>query len=135
MEMKILLDKSINSLNASILLKQEEHYASSVHCSYYSCVQLIRHILFNKLELDEKSFDNGKNTNQNGSHNHLLSVLSEYLHKSNIDVISLKSDFRIIKELRKNADYKQIIVFQNDCNNAYNLALRINNSLKTIYSI
>jgi len=133
--MTILLNKSKESIEASEFLKNENLFASSVHCSYYSCIQLMRHILFNIQNEDENTFDNGQNINQAGSHNYLLSILTNDLKNHEIDIRTFRNQFRNIKDLRKNADYKQLVILEIDCNNAYNLALKINRTLKNIYSI
>lgn len=36
--MKLLLNKSNDNINASELLKNEELYAPSIHCAYYSSI-------------------------------------------------------------------------------------------------
>ena len=131
--MKILLDKSKYSLQASEFLKKEELFASSVHCAYYSCIQLMRHILFNFLNKDENDFDNSQSNNKAGSHQNLLNTIIYNFYSKNIYANSFKNDFRVIKELRKKADYKQIVILEKDCKDALNLALKINNTLHQNY--
>ena len=133
--MKILLDKSKYSLQASEFLKNEELFASSVHCAYYSCIQLMRHILFNFLNKDENDFDNSQSNNKAGSHQNLLNTIIYNFYSNNINANSLKNDFKDIKDLRKNADYKQIVILEKDCKNALNLALKINNTLHQNYNL
>jgi len=133
--MDILLKKSASSLQASGLLKDEEHYASSVHCAYYSCIQLMRHILFNYYNEDETSFDSSENTNSAGSHIFLMNELTKRIPNRNFDSRNFKNNFRNIKNYRKNADYKQIVILPIDSNNAYKIALYINNTLKTTFQL
>ena len=133
--MKILLNKSNENLEASIFLKDEEFYSSSIHCAYYSCIQLMRYIIFNIHNIDEEEFDNNQNITNIGSHNYLLNEIISHLQYDKIDIRSLKNTFRNIKELRKNADYKQIKILLVDCNNAYDKANNLNKSLKSFYTL
>lgn len=133
--MNILLKKSTSSLEASSLLKDEEHFASSVHCAYYSCIQLMRHILFNCYNIDETIFDSSANTNSTGSHMYLMNELTKLIHGKNFEIREFKSNFRNIKYYRKKADYQQIVIFQKDSNNAYSIALNINRTLKKIHKL
>jgi hypothetical protein len=135
--MKILLEKSKSSIEASSLLKQEEHFASSIHCSYYSCIQLMRHILFNIHNEDEAYFDRSDKVKSKSSHEYLLNQVVLNLHKlgAKVDLNKFRNNFRDIKELRKNADYKQIRIFERECNIAYAGAKYINHALKDTYNL
>lgn len=133
--MKILLKKSASSLKASEFLKGKEHFASSIHCAYYSCIQLMRHILFNCYNENETIFDNSANTKSAGSHHFLMNELTRRIKSNNFDKNNFKQNFRNIKNYRKNADYKQIVISQVDSENAYNIALKINRTLKTTYQL
>ncbi|TAH04942.1 MAG: hypothetical protein EAZ15_00310 [Sphingobacteriales bacterium] len=126
--MDILLNKSKSSLEASTLLHAEELYASSVHCSYYSSVQLMRFVLFNKFEVEENEFDNRKEVKSSGSHNYLISFFRDKISKTIIPR-DFANNLRDLKKLRKNADYSQKIIIERDSLNARKLADITNNAL------
>ena len=127
--MRVLLDKSEESLEAANLLKDEELFASSVHCYYYSCIQLMRFILFYIYEIDEEDFDNRLTDN---SHNTLINEITNKIDYSVVNLNRFKADFRRIKYLRKDADYKQKLILKIDCNEAQKLARNISNTLKEV---
>ena len=73
------LYKSNTSLLAAEILTRD-FSNQSVHCSYYSCLQFIYHILFTQLNEEESDLNNGTRKNQyqnsllkklNGSPSHL----------------------------------------------------------------
>ena len=127
--MDILLNKSKASLEASTLLHDEELYASSVHCSYYSTVQLMRHVLFNIFGEDENEFDNRKEVKSAGSHNYLINFFRNKITKP-ISGRDFANGLRDLKELRKNADYKQKVILLSESKEARKLADITNNALK-----
>lgn len=127
--MDILLNKSESSLEASTLLHEEELYASSVHCSYYSSVQLMRHIIFNNFGEDEIDFDNKDEVRNHGSHNFLISFFKNRIYTS-ISKRDFGTHLRDLKELRKNADYKQKVILIGESRNAMRLSNIVNSALK-----
>ncbi len=121
--MNILLDKAKQNAEASLFLKEEEYFASSVHCSYYSCIQLMNHILFNVFNVDEAAFNNNENIKNNGSHNYLINQIC--LKAPRLATNKFKNDFRNLKALRKDADYNQVKILKVDCENAIHLAQKL----------
>ena len=133
--MKILLNKSENSLKASELLMNEDFFASSVHCAYYSCIQLMTHILFNIHKVDEKEFENILKDTKGSSHEILQNEITKEFYNKEFNVKIFKDKFRTIKKLRVISDYKQMNVFKQDSQIARNSAIIINNILKNAYNI
>jgi len=90
----------------------------------------MRHILFNRLGFSEKDFDD--NMQLSNSHNELINKIWE-----KITIDSDARDFKIkigsLKRMRKDADYKQIIIYQRDSEDAKQYATIINNNLKYIF--
>jgi hypothetical protein len=52
--MGILKDKSLESIGAAGVLIQAKCFASSIHCSYYSCLQYILDVFHEDLNISEK---------------------------------------------------------------------------------
>ncbi|HMR90131.1 MAG TPA: HEPN domain-containing protein [Saprospiraceae bacterium] len=119
--MQILLDKSKANIDAAELLHQDEFYAPSVHCSYYSCIQLMRHLIFNKFGDDEKEFDERPEVKSSGSHNFLISFLRNKIQDPNKSRSFSDNIFRL-KSHRINADYKQMNVLKSDSTTSISLA-------------
>ena len=119
--MRILLDKSQSNIEAAELLHDEEFYAPSVHCSYYSCIQLMRHVIFNKFGEDEMEFDGRPEVQSNGSHNFLISYLRDKIDNP-VNGRSFSENIRRLKNHRINADYKQMNVLKGDSTTSLSLA-------------
>ncbi len=119
--MRILLDKSLSNIEAAEFLHQEEFYAPSVHCSYYSCIQLMRHLIFNKYGIEETEFDVRPEVQANGSHNFLISYLRDKIDNP-INGRSFSDNLRRLKIYRINADYKQMNVLKDDSTTSISLA-------------
>lgn len=128
--MRILLDKSQSNIEAAELLHREEMYASSVHCSYYSSIQLMRHLLFNKFGYDDIEFDGRPEVQDKGSHNFLFGFL-----RTKIDPKESRSYniyLQQLKDHRKRADYMQIKILEVDSEKALSLATNLNSLLKVL---
>lgn len=64
----VLLEKSNKSIEVAELLDKQKYYATSIHCSYYSCFQVMLHIKFEKFnEKPESIFQRCKDSDT-GSH-------------------------------------------------------------------
>ncbi len=128
--MRILLDKSLSNIEAAELLHQEEMYASSVHCSYYSSIQLMRHLLFNKFGFDEMEFDGRPEIQDKGSHNYLINFIRNKLDPYASRAYS--SGISDLKKCRKEADYMQIKILEINSQKALDLAKNINSKLQVL---
>lgn len=131
--MKILLEKSEKNIEASNLLLQEEYFETSIHCSYYSCIQLMSHILFNVFDINEYDFINSNENKKNGSHNSLLNEITKRFPSQSTNVYEFKNDFKIIKDYRIKADYRQQNILETDSIKSIDKATKINNKLKEIF--
>ena len=127
--MTILFEKSQQSLESAEYLHDDEKYCSSIHCSYYSCIQLMRHILFNEIEppYDERTFDDLPQVmNAKGSHNFLIMELKNLIQNKNTsrttDIRKFSQDLHDLKKLRKDADYHQIRILPENSRHAKLLA-------------
>lgn len=129
--MRILLDKSQSNIEAAEILHNDEFYAPSVHCSYYSCIQLMRHVIFNKFGEDEIEFDERPEVKASGSHNFLISYLRDKIDNP-VNSRSFSENIRRLKNHRKRADYMQIKILEVDSEKALSLATNLNSLLKVL---
>lgn len=129
--MRILLDKSQSNIEAAQLLHDEGFYAPSVHCSYYSCIQLMRHVIFNKFNEDEMEFDGRPEVQAHGSHNFLISYLRDKIDNP-VNGRSFSDNIRRLKNHRINADYKQMNVLKGDSTTSISLAKATRTMLSNI---
>jgi hypothetical protein len=111
--------------------------SSSVHCSYYSSLQLILHFLHTKVgmginEIETKGYS--ANKEREGYHNWLKSEILKDLMLRNFNVIrDFNNFFGTLKKLRRKADYLNEVIFLSDANEAFNKSNSINEILKENY--
>lgn len=106
--MSYLETKSQSNKSAGNLLKTKKYYTPSIHCFYYSCLQLVKHTLIHKEGVNHEEVNN--NTEGMSSHNYLIQKVSQRLWLNNRpkEANDLKNDFGILKRLRIKADYEDI---------------------------
>lgn len=111
----IILLKSNENIEVANFLHTESFFCSSVHCSYYSSYQLMLYVLYEYLNNSEEDYSSKNETNSAGSHNYLINLIRMEIRKINKDYIrDFDDNIRDLKELRKNADYKQIKIIPKD---------------------
>ncbi len=129
-------EKSIQNLMSADLLIGEGFYSASIHCSYYSNIQLILHLLQKKFpSLDEFDKYQRKGFKKNkGFHNWIINDVVKNLFKiNNEDFRYVSNNIRKLKKLRIEADYKDIIFDESKANVAKNYALHINKILMKLF--
>lgn len=101
----------INEAAAELLIR-ESLYAPAVHCSYYSCFQLMKYTLKNALRISYKRQDREikEANNKVGSHQYVINRISREL-KNLVEKREVR-DFRRkvsdLKERRIESDYRNI---------------------------
>lgn len=141
---RLLRDKAITNLDAALILKEQpnRHHCSSIHCSYYSCFQVIKYIIITDLGLsdaeivtnrEKESLLSGRK--KPSEHDYLITLL----HKNIInlkkldDAQTFNENISKLKSLRNNSDYKPILIEKDKSDNALNYAETVHKILKRIY--
>lgn len=135
--MGILENKSNENHAAGLILINQNHFSSSVHCSYYSCIQLMKHILlFNGEKTEEELYVMQKSTNQN-LHEFLINHFIRQLRQNNVYNIYRNSIGKLaeLKVLRNDSDYKEIRIDETKAILASDLSLKILKDLKYLNGI
>lgn len=130
--MSHLLTKSQENIESASLLINHNKFAASVHCSYYSCLQNIKHILFVKLNftLEEIEIE----TKGESSHIYLLNKIAGQLYlKDNIKSAEFRQEFERIKVLRKKADYQNKLILQKEAKDCFGIVNNTNTILNSIF--
>lgn len=137
--MSQLLRKSLLNLKASGILISNNIYDSSIHCAYYSCVQLMLHLLrseFKKSEADVDSESEQGSRNEKGFHNWLTNFYIKELMKKDFMLTRDFNKFVIaLKSSRVKADYKNIEIKENIAKQNLDLAKQINQLLQENFQI
>lgn len=135
--MSILENKSNENQAAGLILINQNHFSSSVHCSYYSCIQLMKHILlFSEEKTEEELFSMQKSASQN-LHEFLINYFIRQLRENNVYSLYRDSIGKLgeLKVLRNNSDYTETIIDETKARRASDLSLKILKDLKYINGI
>lgn len=116
--MNTLKDKSLFNKDAADILIKNHFYGPSIHCSYYRCIQYMLHCIYLK-PLAVKSDFTQKDI---GTHVIAINLIKAAISKMYMpDKGELASDLKYfveqiyeLKKLRKNADYDESVIKQED---------------------
>lgn len=147
--MSELLKKSADNFkSANILITKFEQYAPSVHCSYYSSLQIVLFLINNNLKeewnefktLHQKEIDkqqiSDKKYKASAIHNLYISFLNNTLIRTDYALAREFSEcINILKDNRIMADYQEAAIFKGKANDSYGLAKNLNEKLKKQYSL
>ena len=112
--MSFLKNKSEINFAAAELLHQKCHFPAVVHCSYYSCVQLMKHIYLSKIKKTEDNLrEEIRKSPDKSSHNTLIDEIHKFIEKLSLDKedrVYFYKEISSLKNLRNKADYEDIEV-------------------------
>ncbi|MFP4023085.1 MAG: hypothetical protein ACLFVR_01065 [Thiohalospira sp.] len=134
--MQGLKNKSEINKDAAKLLHEKDYFAPSVHCSYYSCLQLMKYCLNSHFKLTEKEINSKVSrytrNNKDGSHNFFISFLfNEIKTISNLrESNNFYKKIIILKKIRTTADYGKEEILYNKSNEALTLSSDIIEMIK-----
>ena len=109
-----LKEKSRNNIECALFLVQEQFFCSSVHCSYYSCIQYIKHLLLNKFDLTEDDIENlrkgkeGDEIKRVGLHDALHRYMRSKINPESKKIFD--REFYALKKARVDAGYLNISI-------------------------
>ncbi|MBK6835047.1 MAG: hypothetical protein IPG89_12545 [Bacteroidetes bacterium] len=134
--MSELGDKSIINLIAAQLLIDHKLHSSSVHCSYYSCLQKMHDVLIENVGYSDTSLYAESSRNKVGSHEYIYGKVYENMvarRANNSEIQAFSRFFGDIKRHRVNADYTNNVIEDTKSNGALVLAKKINATLAKIF--
>lgn len=138
--MTILRDKARINFEAGEMLVFGNKYAPSIHCYYYSCLQLIKFTLhdffgesYEKIEMDIKNASKKKIS----SHQYLIDYISNQLEReySQKDSAIFSRRIKDLRELRNKSDYNDFVIDENVCVAARKKALGVREQLQEIFHV
>ena len=103
-----LKDKSLKSEMSAVILEGSFYHSSSVHCSYYSVLQLMKHFCLSENNITEIAFSSNK-PQITGNHVYVLDEFLKLLdskYVSSEDQRAFKRLVNDLKHVRVEADYK-----------------------------
>ena len=142
--MSELLNKSQKSCDAAeALITQHGFFAASVHCSYYSCIQLITYAFYYVLPpltgVTKQQFVHNSSYNRGGlgSHEYLHSEMKKAItaRATLQDAVAFDSTIKALKRTRTDADYKEHVINDIISREAQKKSIAVNTIIKSIFSI
>jgi uncharacterized protein (UPF0332 family) len=136
--LSFLKSKSDFNLDGAILLIENNCYAPSVHCSYYSVFQLLKHKFVILKEISYSIFSQNSRNDIRNSHKYLIDEFCLHLHSDSenklsiFEVRSLKRDIEDLKQFRNESDYDNIQINIEASSKALSLSESILKRLKHI---
>lgn len=129
--MSKLSNKSQINFSAAEELQKSYHYCSVVHCSYYGCLQLMKHILLYKIGKTEAEIKADLNFSRDTSHSYIITQIIIYLKSLNNGSVTLfSSNMNSLKKLRTNADYADVDIDVDSGKNSILLSQEVNKILQ-----
>jgi len=121
----ILKKKAEENLKAGKLLFDKAMFNASIHCYYYSCLQLMKFVILDKFGFTIETVD--RQTESGNSHNWIINKIKElYLEKYDYSYSRIFSkDIKRLKNLRKDADYNLVEIDKDKTIEADNLTCNI----------
>lgn len=113
--MGILKDKAELSFKTAGFLISEKYYNPSIHCSYYSCIQLMLDVFLEKLKISESMLETQAKTfmqvNRTGHHVFYIQKMRDSLLAKGATVLEINSwhnDLSQLKQKRETSDYSRV---------------------------
>lgn len=130
--MSILKNKSELNIYAAKRLIEENIYPPSVHCAYYSCIQLLKFKMNDFFGITYEQLTTDISSSDKGTHQYIISYVTRNI-KENISRNSSQNFSRSIKELkhfREQSDYEDVEIKQEEGEKAYRIAEDLLNLIK-----
>jgi len=124
--MSHLKNKSEFNITAAQFLIDRNLYAPSIHCSYYSCFQLLKVILKEFIGIDYNQQERAIRMGQQNSHSYVITNVLNVVHdKNRLAYPEISRKIKNLRLLREKADYRDIQIDQSTSLDAYNTAKEV----------
>ena len=120
--MSNLRNKSEINLDSAELLHKNYMYPSVVHCSYYSCYQLMKHIWLTSMSKTDAELRLLTSSTKEGSHEVLINQLYFYIKSRSQDFREFNNTIGQLKKLRRKADYEDVQIDFSKSKNSIDLS-------------
>jgi uncharacterized protein (UPF0332 family) len=132
-----LQEKSNLNFDAAALLLDKGLYAPSVHCSYYSCLQLLKFAINDFFGIDYSTLSSNIATLKTNSHQYIVNFVYSEL-KKNVQIDEARKFKHTIKDLknyRVESDYHDIDIDSEKGYKAYEKAKELRGYLKEMFHV
>lgn len=105
-------DKSDKTFDSAEILVKNNQKNSSIHCYYYSCLQLLNHFLNVHCRYSENEIRDLANDKE--SHNKVINLVKTKFDERDINALSIFGELNLLKKERAKADYGMAFVIDTD---------------------
>ncbi len=132
--MSALKQKSEFNILAADILKSKVLYAPSVHCSYYSCFQLMKYSIKKLLKIEYDELSDMIATSNTNTHNFVINLIAKEIKNKfgNIPYRNFSNNIKDLKKFRVDSDYHNIEVNISHSQEAYNIANEVLKQIKNL---
>lgn len=136
--MSFFKNKSEFNLEGASLLIENNCYAPSVHCSYYSVLQLLKYKFVTLKDISYAVLSQKTIADNRNSHKYLIDEFCVHLRSEPkkylnlFEVRALKRDIEDLKQFRVESDYENIEINVEKSTKALNLSVSIIKRIKNI---
>jgi hypothetical protein len=138
--MSYLKEKSNFNIDAAEFLQNKSLFAPSVHCSYYSCLQLMKVAINEFFEISFEDLDNeiqnAKEKTNGNTHTYIIKKIGDNIR--NISKEKHRNFDRNIKDLKSfriKSDYENYQITTSESIKAFNIAKEIRAQLKETFHV
>jgi len=125
--MSKLKEKSKFNITAAKLLIDNDLYCSSVHCSYYSCFQLLKFVIKDFFGIDYDILGTQIAQSRKKTHQFIIEHVTNEINR-NIgfrDAQNFKRRIKDLKTFREESDYEDIEISFEQGRKAYDIAIEL----------
>lgn len=115
------------NIEAAKALLAKELFAPSVHCSYYSCFQLLKFTMKEFFEIDYETLSANISSSKQNTHQYIINYVTNELKSlsNKYESRNLKRKIKDLKNFREKSDYENTSVDYKKGNDAINKANEI----------
>jgi len=136
----MLKQKANINFDAGRLLVDKNLYSPSIHCFYYSCLQLIKYAIHDNEGITYEELEQRMRDEQNhlktSSHKYLINTIGKYIYEYNeIEYSDFNNKIGQLKALRVQSDYVNVMITSDQCVKAESFAIEIRQQLNEIFHV
>lgn len=138
--MSLILNKADENRLAAKVLIENNYYSASVHSSYYSILQYMKHLLLSKVELTEEDLKAKMTSEKTGMHRIIRQEISATIKDARDTYpeirgtfVTYRSLFNDLKTFRENSDYYEVMISKDNANKALSKSVELRTLLKETF--
>ncbi len=124
--MSKLKEKSNFNIDAAEILIENSLYAPSVHCSYYSCFQLLKYSMNDFFEISYNKLSVNIATSPMNTHKYIVEYINSQLKNNKIENNRwFYNSIKDLKHFREESDYDNLEINLDKSTRAFDMAKNI----------